>query len=148
MTHDCLPPLSAPKSNCRQLLNSQKECSCHLNQDWYYFDSIFFHTDKVASFFELWEGKGPNGWVHFSRIQIPAICPLAYFKLTLETHWKDWCWSWSSNILVTPCQQPTHWKRPWKWEKLKAKGEEGNRGWDGWHHQFSGHEFGQTPGDG
>ena len=26
----------------------------------------------------------------------------------------------------------THWKRPWCWERLKAKGEEGSRGWDGW----------------
>ena len=26
----------------------------------------------------------------------------------------------------------THWKRPWCWERLKAEGEEGNRGWDGW----------------
>ena len=24
----------------------------------------------------------------------------------------------------------THWKRPWFWERLKAKGEEGGRGWD------------------
>ena len=23
-------------------------------------------------------------------------------------------------------------KRPWCWERLKAKGEEGDRGWDGW----------------
>ena len=26
----------------------------------------------------------------------------------------------------------THWKRPWCWEGLKAKGEEHSRGWDGW----------------
>ena len=30
------------------------------------------------------------------------------------------------------CKQPTHWERPWCWERLKAEGEEGNRGWDGW----------------
>ena len=24
----------------------------------------------------------------------------------------------------------THWKRPWCWKRLKAKGEEGSRGWD------------------
>ena len=24
------------------------------------------------------------------------------------------------------------WKRPWCWERLKAEGEEGDRGWDGW----------------
>ena len=33
--------------------------------------------------------------------------------------------------LATWCEEPTHWKRPWCWEKLKA-GEAGNRGWDGW----------------
>ena len=26
----------------------------------------------------------------------------------------------------------THWKRPWCWERLKTKVEEGSRGWDGW----------------
>ena len=33
------------------------------------------------------------------------------------------------------------------WERLKAKGEGGNRGWDGWrHHQLNGHVFEQTLG--
>ena len=44
-------------------------------------------------------------------------------KSTLNIHWKDWCWSWSSNILATWCKEPTHWKRPWCWERLKAGGE-------------------------
>ena len=46
-------------------------------------------------------------------------------------HWKDWCWSWSSNTLATWCENLTQWKRPWCWERLKAGGEEDNRGWDG-----------------
>jgi len=29
-------------------------------------------------------------------------------------------------------QKPTHWKRPWCWERLKAGGEEDDRRWDGW----------------
>ena len=41
-------------------------------------------------------------------------------------------WRWSSNILGTWCEEPTHWKRPWCWERLKAKREGGGRGWDGW----------------
>ena len=49
----------------------------------------------------------------------------------LNIHQKDWCWSWSSNTLATWFQEPTHWKRPWCWERLKAKGEGGNRGLDG-----------------
>ena len=28
--------------------------------------------------------------------------------------------------------EPTHWKRPWCWERLRAGGEVGNRRWDGW----------------
>ena len=46
--------------------------------------------------------------------------------------WKDWYWSWNSNILATWCKELTHWKKPWSWERLKAGGEEDDRGWDGW----------------
>ena len=53
-------------------------------------------------------------------------------KLVLNIHWEDWCWSWNSNTLAHWCEELTHWKRPWCWERLKV-GEEGdNRGWDGW----------------
>ena len=33
---------------------------------------------------------------------------------------------------TTWCKEPTHWKRPWCWERLRAGGEGGNRGWGGW----------------
>ena len=36
------------------------------------------------------------------------------------------------NNLATWLEEPTHWKRLWCWERLKAGGEGGNRGWDGW----------------
>ena len=49
-------------------------------------------------------------------------------EIILNIHWKDWC----SNILATWCEELTHWKRPWCWERLKAGGEGDNRGWDGW----------------
>ena len=29
-------------------------------------------------------------------------------------------------------KDPTLWKRPWSWERLRARREGGNRGWDGW----------------
>ena len=53
-------------------------------------------------------------------------------KSTLNTHWKDWCWIWNSSISVIWCEQLTHWKSPWCWERLRTEGEEGVRGWDGW----------------
>ena len=28
---------------------------------------------------------------------------------------------WNSNTLATWCEEPAHWKRPWCWERLKAK---------------------------
>ena len=34
--------------------------------------------------------------------------------------------------LATWCEERTHWKRPWCWERLKAGGEGDGRGWDGW----------------
>ena len=53
-------------------------------------------------------------------------------KSVLNIHWKDWCWSWSYNTLATWCEELTHWKRPWCWERLRAGGEGDDRGWDGW----------------
>ena len=38
----------------------------------------------------------------------------------------------NSNPLATWCEQLTHWKRPWCWERLRARGEGDDRGWDGW----------------
>ena len=53
-------------------------------------------------------------------------------RSVLSVHWKDWCWSWNSNTLATWCEELTHLKRLWHWERLRA-GEEGDdRGWDGW----------------
>ena len=54
----------------------------------------------------------------------------------------------SSSILVTWCEQPTHWKNPWCWERLRAEGEEGVTGLDGWIASPMRHELGQTVGDG
>ena len=63
----------------------------------------------------------------------------------LSIHWKDWCWSWSSNTLASWGKVPTHWKRPWCWERLRAWGEGGDRGWDGCMvSPINGHEFEQT----
>ena len=38
----------------------------------------------------------------------------------------SFCVSWA-----TWCEELTHWKGPWCWERLKA-GEGDDRGWDGW----------------
>ena len=53
-------------------------------------------------------------------------------KSTLNIYWKEWCWSWSCTPLATWCKEPTHWKRPWCRERLKAGEEGGDRGRDDW----------------
>ena len=58
------------------------------------------------------------------------------------------CWNWSSNTLATWLEEPTPWKRPWCWERLKAKGERmAEDEMVGWHLPLNGHESEQTPGD-
>ena len=44
----------------------------------------------------------------------------------------QWYWSWNSSNLATWCEELTHLKRPWCWERFKAGGEGDYRGWDGW----------------
>ena len=53
-------------------------------------------------------------------------------KSTQNIHWKNRCWNWNSNTLATWCEELTHWKRPWCWERLRMGREEDDRGWDGW----------------
>ena len=45
---------------------------------------------------------------------------------------EEWCWSWNSSTLTTSCEELTHWKRLWCWERLGAGGKGDDRGWDGW----------------
>ena len=54
---------------------------------------------------------------------------------------------WSSNTLATWCEELTHWKRPWCWERLRAGGE-GATELVGWRHCLNGHGFGWTLGVG
>ena len=49
-----------------------------------------------------------------------------------SVHWKAWCWSWNSSTLATSCEELTHLKKLWCWERLKVGGEGDDRGWDGW----------------
>ena len=44
----------------------------------------------------------------------------------LRIRWPD------SNTSATWCEELTHWKRLWCWERFRAGGEGFDRGWDGW----------------
>ena len=63
--------------------------------------------------------------------QIQPVNPKGNQSWILRTDWKDWCWSWNSNTLTIWCEEPTHWKRLWCWERLMMEGEGENKGWNG-----------------
>ena len=60
------------------------------------------------------------------------VARVSNLKMIEQSRQKDWCRSWNSNTLATWCEELTHWKRPWCWERLKVGGEGDDRGWDGW----------------
>ena len=77
--------------------------------------------------FELW------CWRRLLRVPWTArrSNPSILKEINPTIHWKNWCWSRSSNTLATWCKESTHWKRSWCWERFKA-GEGDNRRWGGW----------------
>ena len=85
------------------------------------------------------ESWAPKNWCFWTvvlekTLESPLDCKeiQPIHPKVLNIHWKDWRWSWNSNTLATWCEELTHLKRPWCWEKLKAGGERDDRGWDGW----------------
>ena len=92
------------------------------------------------SFLQMWEldykeSWAPKNWCFWTMVlektlESPLDCK--EIQPVLNVHWKRWCWSWNSNTLATWCEELTHLKRPWCWERLKAGGDGDDRGWDGW----------------
>ena len=70
-------------------------------------------------------GVGEDSWESLG-LQGDPTSPF-WRRSVLGVHWRDWCWSWSFDTLATWCEEQTHWKRPWFWERLKAGGEGGRK---------------------
>ena len=95
----------------------------------------------------MWELDHKEGWVPKKWCLWTVVLektvenPLDCKELKLVNHKGNQPWifirrtdaevRWSSNTLATWCKEPTHWKRAWCWERLKAKQETSNRGGDG-----------------
>ena len=52
-------------------------------------------------------------------------------EINPEYHWKDWCWSWNTSILVMWSEHLTHWKKSLILGKTESRKRRGIRGWDG-----------------
>ena len=85
---------------------------------------------------ELWRTDAFELWCWRRLLRVPWTArrsnQSSLKRSVLGILWKDWCWSWNSNTSATWCEELTHWKRPWCWERLRAGGEGDDRGWDGW----------------
>ena len=74
-------------------------------------------------------GVEEDSWDPLDCKEIQPVNPKGSF---VNIHWKDWFWSWSSNILAPWCKETSHWKRPRCWERLQAGREGGGREWGDW----------------
>ena len=98
---------------------------------------VVTYVCEISFYKESWVLKNWGLWtvVLEKTLKSPLDCKEIQSilkEISPERSWKDWCWSWNSNTLVTWCEELTHWKRPWRWERLKVGGEGGDRGWDSW----------------
>ena len=82
---------------------------------------------------ESWRTDALKLWCWRGLLRVPWTARRSTQSILKEISlWKDWCWSWNSNNFATWCEEQTHLKRPWCWERLKVGGEGDDRGWDGW----------------
>ena len=69
-------------------------------------------------------------------------------KSVLNIHWKDWCWSWSSNIWPPDAKSWLIRKDPDAGKVLREEKGTTEDEMVEWHHWLNGYEFEQAPGDG
>ena len=100
---------------------------------------------------ESWAQKNWRFWTRLLRVpwtvsrsnqsilkEISPVCSLEGLML-----------KWNSNTLATWCEELTHLKRPWCWERLRAGGEGATEDeMVGWHHRLDGLGFGWSLGVG
>ena len=113
------------------------------------FLAVIYRCERIIKKTEHWriDAFELGWWRRLSRVSGTVRSSQSIErKSTLNIHWKGL-------MLYLKLQHFCHlmWKihpleRPWCWERMKAKGEEGSRGWDGWM-PLNEHEFEPTSGD-
>ena len=104
------------------------------------FDLLFSSHVRMweLDYKETWAPKNGCFWTVMlektleSPLECKEIQPVHPKGNVMNVHWKDWCWNWNSNTLSTWCEELTHLKRSWCWERSKEGGERDDREWGGW----------------
>ena len=92
---------------------------------------LIIGVSASASVLPMNQGWFPLGLTSLISLQSKGLSRV-FSNTTVQKHQKDCCWSWNFNTLATWCEELTHWKSPWCWERFKVGGEGDNRGWDVW----------------
>ena len=94
---------------------------------YYTFRFLYPSTGFSSSYVWMWEldceeSCAPKNWC-FWTVVLEKLLRVVWTarrssqsilkEISLNIHWKDRCWSWSSNTSATWCKEPTHWKRHW-----------------------------------
>ena len=92
-----------------------------LRQSWDNYSKRYIFTPRSWQDLKSHWGQEASAWTHSllkSRVFLKSyLLPLSLsFLICMATWYKE----------------PTHWKSPWYWERLKVRGERVDRGWDGW----------------
>ena len=77
---------------------------------------VWSHHSRPFCSFLSWKPVNPKGnqsWIFTERTDAEAEAPIL------------WACDVKNQLIGKK-------KKPWYWERLRAGGEEGNRGWDGW----------------
>ena len=86
-------------------------------------ENSMFPFNRSAFITHVWmwelnykESWAPKNWCFWTvvlekTLGSPLDCKETLRRSVLGVHWKDWCWSWSSNTLSTWCKELTHLKR-------------------------------------
>ena len=85
-------------------------------------------------------------WDECSCVVIWTFLALPFFGIEMKTDlflscgycwvfqicWHIKCGTLTASSFRKGHLESTHWKRSWGWKRLRAGGERGNRGWNGW----------------
>ena len=117
----------------------------HINKQRHYFankdpssQSYVFSSSHVQSEMDHKESWVPKNWCFWTvmlekTLESPLDCRETQ-PVSPEGN-QSWIFTGRTDAEAeTPilwCEELTHWKRPWCWERLRAGGEGDDRGWDG-----------------
>ena len=87
---------------------------------------ISIRKEKKIHFPEETFNKQEDSWESLG-LQGDPTSPF-WRRSALGFLWKEWCLSWNSSTLATSCEELTHWKRLWCWERGITQDETA-----GWH---------------